>query len=255
MDSLGAVLGPLAALFFIGRIGAGDRAAQLLAYRQIFLWSFLPAIAGVALLFLVREKPFTARYAKPRFGWRSFSRDFKVFVLINLVFALGNSSDVFLIVRARELFATAGNAVATVILAYVLYNLTYALGSYPAGWLADRIGPRRVFALGLLIFAAVYAGFAFNRAPHAVWLLFAVYGCYTALTDGVGKAYASKLVSPELRATGMGVYHMSTGIATFAASAAAGLLWQAFGFRAAFVYGAAMALAALLLFVVLTRRD
>jgi len=253
MDSLGAVLGPLAALFFMSRINSVDRAAQALAYRNIFLWAFLPAILGVFILFLVKEKPFTARYTRPRFGWSTFNREFKVFVLVNLVFALGNSSDVFLIVRAKELFANTGNAVATVILAYVLYNLTYSLASYPAGVLADRFGPRRVFVTGLLLFSLVYAGFAFNHHPGLVWALFAVYGFYTAFTDGVGKAYASKLVQPELRATGMGVYHMSAGIAAFAASTVAGLLWQAFGPRATFLFGSGAALLAAGLFVILVK--
>ncbi len=254
MDSLGAVLGPLAALYFLARIGQGDQTAQLAAYRSIFLWAFLPAALGVVLLFLVKEKPFSPRFKRPQFGWGTFNRDFKVFVLVNLVFALGNSSDAFLIVRAKELFASTGNAMVTVILAYILYNLTYSLGSYPAGLLADRFGPRRVFLAGLLLFAAVYVGFAFNRSAALVWPLFAVYGFYTAFTDGVGKAYASKLVREDLRATGMGVYHMSVGLATFVASTAAGLLWQAFGPAAAFLYGAGMALLAAGLFVALVKR-
>ena len=256
MDSMGAVLGPLAALFFISRISGGDRAAQLLGYRQIFLWAFVPAILGVLVLFLVQEKPFSPRYQRPRFGWKTFNRDFKVFVLVNLVFALGNSSDAFLIVKADKLFSSGPHAIATVILVYVLYNLTYALGSYPAGVLADKFGARRVFVTGLLLFSLVYAGFAFNRSPALIWVLFAVYGFYTAFTDGVGKAYASKLVQPEFRATGMGVYHMSNGLATFAASTAGGLLWNAGGGdgRFTFLYGSVMALLAAALFVVLVKR-
>ncbi|MBI5804763.1 MFS transporter [candidate division TA06 bacterium] len=253
MDSLGAVLGPLAALFFMSKMTSTDPAAQALSYRQVFLWAFVPAVLGVALLLLVKEKPFTARYKKPRFGWKSFNRDFKIFIFINLIFAIGNSSDVFLIIRAKDLFAGTANAVVTVILAYVLYNLTYSLGSYPAGLLADRFGSRKVYTFGLLLFSLVYLGFAFNNHPAMVWVLFAVYGFYTAFTDGVGKAYASKLVPEDLRATGMGVYHMSSGLATFAASAAAGLLWQVFGFRAAFLYGAGAALLAVVLFVFLVK--
>jgi len=256
MDSMGAVLGPLAALFFIGRLSSADRGAQLLAYRQVFLWAFVPAILGVAILFLVKEKPFAPRYRRPQFGWSSFNRDFKIFVFINLVFALGNSSDAFLIIKANKLFASGPHAMATVILVYVLYNLTYSLGSYPAGVLADKFGARRVFVIGLLLFGLVYAGFAFNGSPLMVWVLFAVYGFYTAFTDGVGKAYASKLVQEEYRATGMGVYHMSNGLATFAASTIGGLLWTAGGGdgRFTFLYGAAMALLAAALFVLLIRR-
>ncbi|MDP2807950.1 MAG: MFS transporter, partial [bacterium] len=248
MDSLGAVLGPLAALFFMSRLGQ-----EASAYRTVFLWAFVPAILGVFLLYTVREKPFAARYKKPEFHWNMLNRDFKIFIFVNLIFAIGNSSDVFLIIRAKELFSNSSNPVVTVLLAYVLYNLTYSLGSYPAGMLADRIGSRKVYSFGLLLFGLVYLGFAFNHHPAMVWVLFAVYGFYTAFTDGVGKAYASKLAPEELRATGMGVYHMSTGLATFAASAAAGLLWQVFGFRAAFLYGAGAALLAVCLFVFLVK--
>jgi MFS family permease len=248
MDSLGAVLGPLAALFFMSRMGQ-----SIEAYRTVFLWSFVPAILGVIILFLVKEKPFAARYKKPQFGWKMFNRDFKIFIFISLIFAIGNSSDVFLIVRGKELFSGTSNAVVTVILAYVLYNLTYSLGSYPAGMLADRIGSRKVYTLGLLLFSLVYLGFAFNRSPAIVWALFAVYGFYTAFTDGVGKAYASKLVQEELRATGMGVFHMSNGLATFAASTIAGLLWQTLGFKATFIYGATAALLAVAMFVFLVK--
>ncbi len=250
MDSLGAVLGPLAALYFMNRMGQ-----SVAAYRTIFLWAFVPAILGVILLFLVKEKPFAARYGKPQFGWKIFNRDFKIFILINLIFAIGNSSDVFLIVRAKELFSGTSNAVVTVILAYVLYNLTYSLGSYPAGMLADRIGSRKVYALGLLLFSLVYLGFALNHRSAVVWALFAVYGFYAAFTDGVGKAYASKLVQEELRATGMGVYHMSNGLAAFAASTIAGLLWQVLGFRATFIYGAAAALLAVAMFAFLVKAE
>jgi MFS family permease len=248
MDSLGAVLGPLAALFFMSRIGQSAE-----AYRTVFMWAFVPAILGVIILFLVKEKPFAARYKRPQFGWKIFNRDFKIFIFINLIFAIGNSSDTFLIVRAKELFSGTSNALVTVILAYVLYNLTYSLGSYPAGMLADRIGSRKVYTLGLLIFSLVYLGFAYNDSPAMVWVLFAVYGFYTAFTDGVGKAYASKLVQEDLRATGMGVYHMSNGLATFAASTIAGLLWQALGFKATFIYGSMAAMLAVTMFVFLVK--
>ncbi len=243
MDSLGAVAGPLIALYVMSRLG--EDAAS---YRTIFRWALVPALLGVAILFAVRERPFTPRFKAPSFGWRTFDRDFRIFILVNLVFAIGNSSDAFLILRARDLFSSAGNTMATVILAYVLYNLTYALGSYPAGVLADRIGPRRVFAAGLVLFALVYLGFALNRDPRLVWALFAVYGLYTAFTDGVGKAYASRLIAAEQRATGLGILTMTTGMANLAASVTAGLLWQRFGFNAPFIYGAVMALAAVALF-------
>jgi MFS family permease len=249
MDSLGAVLGPLAALYFMSRLGESAH-----AYRTVFLWAFLPAALGVLVIFLVREKPAGAAVReRPALAWGIFPRDFKVFLLINLVFALGNSSDVFLILRAKQVFSGA-HAMETVILAYVLYNLTYSLGSLPAGMLADRFGPRRVFASGLILFALVYLGFAGNRDAGLVWVLFAVYGFYTAFTDGVGKAYASALVPEEHRATGLGMFHMSGGLANFGASVAAGFLWQRFGFAAAFLYGSVMAVVSAALFLGLVKR-
>jgi MFS family permease len=121
--------------------------------------------------------------------------------------------------------------------------------------LADRIGPRKVYAFGLLLFSLVYLGFAYNERPAMVWVLFAVYGFYTAFTDGVGKAYASKLAPEDLRATGMGIYHMSNGLAAFAASAIAGLLWQALGFKATFIFGSVAALLAVATFVFLGKSE
>lgn len=250
MDSFGAVLGPLAAVYFMSRLG--DRPQ---AYRTIFLWAFLPAALGVLLLFQVRERTFRPRHQRPMLSWRAVGRDFRVFLLINFIFSLGNSSDTFLILRARTLFAGSANPMVTVILSYVLYNLSYSLGSYPAGRLADRIGSRRVFTAGLLLFALVYAGFALNRDPRLVWVLFALYGFYTALTDGVGKAYATQLIQDEHRATGLGLFQMSGGVAAFAASLTAGLLWQRIGYQAAFLYGTVASLLSALLFITFRLRS
>lgn len=246
MDTMGAVLGPLLALWFMSRFGENPS-----GYRAVFLWAFLPAALGLILLFIVKERQFTAKFNKPTFGWGIFGKDLKVFLLVNLVFYLGNSSDAFLILRAKGL----GMSMATVILAYVVYNLVYALASLPAGILADRLGKRRVFFGGLLAFSAVYFGFALLPGTGWIWALFAAYGLYTAMTDGVGKAYISVLVDESHRATALGAYNMITGLAGFLASLAAGILWTALGPKAAFIYGGAAAGAAALLFLVLVKRD
>jgi MFS family permease len=246
MDSMGAVLGPLLALWFMSHYGESPE-----AYRKVFLWAFLPAALGVMLLFIVKERPFSAKFKKPSFGWGIFNKDLKVFLLVNLVFYLGNSSDAFLILRAKDM----GLSMVTVILAYVLYNLVYSLASLPAGILADRLGKRRVFFIGLLVFSAVYFGFALLGDPKWIWMLFAVYGLYTAMTDGVGKAYVSVLVGESHRATALGAYNMIAGLAGFLASLAAGLLWTALGPQAAFIYGGAAAALAAALFWVLVKRE
>jgi MFS family permease len=246
MDSMGAVLGPLLALWFMGRYGESPE-----GYRTVFLWAFLPAALGVILLFMVKERRFTAKFKKPQFGWGIFGKDLKIFLLVNLVFYLGNSSDAFLILRAKDL----GLSMAGVILAYVLYNLVYSLASLPAGILADRLGRRKVFFIGLLTFSAVYFSFALLPGPGWLWLLFAVYGLYTAMTDGVGKAYVTVLVGESHRATALGAYNMISGLAGFMASLTAGLLWTALGPRAAFIFGGATAGLAAVLFWVLVKRE
>ncbi len=246
MDTMGAVLGPLLALWFMSHYGE-DAAG----YRTVFLWAFLPAALGVVLLFIVKERQFTAKFQKPTFGWNIFNKDLKIFLLVNLVFYLGNSSDAFLILRAKGL----GMTMVQVILAYVLYNLVYSIASLPAGILADRLGKRKVFFIGLLVFSAVYFILALTKSPAWVWPLFAVYGLYTAMTDGVGKAYVSILVDESHRATALGAYNMLIGLGGFIASLVAGLLWTALGPQAAFIYGGTAAGLAALLFLALVKRD
>ena len=178
MDSLGAVIGPLIALYFMSRLGD-----QPESYRTIFKWAFHPGDPrGGDCSSSSGRSPFSARHRRPTFAWSIFNRDFRIFVLVNLVFAIGNSSDAFLILRAKELFSTTGNAMVTVILAYVRVQPDL-LARFLSGRRPSRTGsaPRRVFAFGLPLFALVYAGFAFNHDPRAVWGLFAVYGFYTAL--------------------------------------------------------------------------
>jgi MFS family permease len=246
MDSLGAVLGPLLALWLMSRFGE-DAAG----YRKVFLLAFIPAALGVILLFLVKERESRAKFSRPRWEWKVFGRDFKIFMLVNVVFYLGNSSDAFIILRAKGL----GFSMVTLILAYALYNLVYSLASLPAGVLADRIGKRKVFFIGLIVFSAVYFTLGTVSDAKWLWLLFGIYGLYTAMTDGVGKAYVSVLVDEDHRATALGVYHTIIGLSGFLASLAAGMLWTSFGPQAAFYYGAGAAALAALLFLMLVRRE
>jgi MFS family permease len=163
------------------------------------------------------------------------------------VFSLGNSADVFLLLRASDL----GLSTSQVVAAYALFNLIYSGLSFPLGHLSDRVGKRRVLAGGLLVFAAVYAGFGLVGDDLWVWPLMAVYGVYIAATDGVGKAYVSDLTPVGERATGQGAFRLFTGLATVVASIVAGVLWQAVGPAAVFAVGAGMAVAGLAALVVL----
>jgi MFS family permease len=161
-----------------------------------------------------------------------------------LVFALGNSSDAFIILRGRQL----GLSLVGVILAYAAYNLVYSTTSFPAGILSDRIGRRRMVVGGLGFFAAVYLGFALARVAWQIWALLPIYGVYMGLTDGMIRAYATDLSAPAIRGTALGWMNMVAGAGALVASVVAGALWSFVGPAAPFAYGALLAaIAAVLL--------
>ncbi|MGX9787923.1 MFS transporter [Mycobacterium sp. MMS18-G62] len=220
MDTLGAVVGPL-----IGLAGY-----ELLDHRIApLLWvAVVPAVLSVALVFLVREqrrvlarpqrRAIFARVSElPRRYWRVTT----VLVLFGVV----NFPDALLLLRLNEI----GFSVVEVILAYVTYNAVYALSSYPAGMLADRIPRPAVFGIGLVFFAVGYTGLGLTTNTVVAWLLIGAYGLFTGCTDGVGKAWISSLVGPELQASAQGVFQGASGFAVLAAGLWAGFLWGADG--------------------------
>lgn len=242
MDTAGAVIGPLLALLLVAVLS--DR------LRVIFLLAAIPGALSVASLFFVREDRRTqvsttgtpAATTSFLAAFRGVDRRLHLFMIASLVFAVGNSSDIFLILRAKDL----GLSTTAVVLAYVVYNFVYMSAALPVGIVSDRLGRRGVFVLGLVIFAAVYVGFAFTTSALAVWPLFAVYGLYIAMTDGVGKALISDLAPVERRATMLGAYGTLTGVLVLIASALAGVLWDTVGPWAPFALGAVSAFAAAL---------
>jgi len=237
MDSLGAVIGPLLALALL---------AAGLSLRQVIAVAVVPALLTMVALRRVRDVP----RAAPAHGAAGVERGrlhdlgtpFWLFTGAWTIFSLGNSADVFLLLRARDL----GLGTTAVVLAYALYNTLYSGLSWPLGRLSDRIGKRRVLAVGLLVFAAVYSGFALATSAVLVWPLMAVYGVYIASTDGVGKALVSDLSPAADRATGQGTFNIATGGASVVASLVAGVLWQEVAPGAVFVLGAAAALLGLM---------
>ncbi len=238
MDTMGAVIGPLFALLLI---------ELHVSYRTIFACAIAPGVISVGLIALfVRERaPARARAslrphlpASPTFRWLLASA---------VVFGIGNSSDVFILLRANRILGAHYSVAAGVaggILLYVLYNLTYAAGSLPLGGLSDRIGQVPLVFGGYIVFAAVYAGFAAAGSTLALIVLFAVYGLYIAATDGTSKALISRAVPDEGRAAAMGLYATVSGVATLVASSVGGVLWTTIGPQATFFYGAACALLA-----------
>lgn len=229
-DQMGAIIGPLLALPLLAWFNND--------YRLVFIAAFVPAVIGVLTLFAVRETGSRSVAAeRPRFR---LPRELRGFVIIMLIFAIGNSSDAFLILRARDL----GLSPREVVLLFAAFNAIYVASAYPAGIVSDRIGRRRVITGGLVVFSAVYFGFAFAGSALWMWPLFAIYGLYHGLTDGTSRAYIASLVDASQRGTALGAYSMAIGLAAFPASAIAGVLWDRVGPEATFLLGAASAGAA-----------
>ena len=160
-----------------------------------------------------------------------------MFLIFTFIFTLGNSSNQFLLLRAKDL----GNSLPIVILMYLVYNLSYCLSAYPASWLSDRIGRKKILVAGYLFYALVYLGFAINRSAVNLWFLFGFYGLYVGFTDGVEKALVSDIAPENLRATAIGLHATLVGIGLFPASLFAGLLWKFIAPQAAFYFGGVMA--------------
>jgi MFS family permease len=180
----------------------------------------------------------------PRPSLRSLPRELRLFLFASGLFALGNSSDSFLILRARSV----GLSISLVILAYVLYNVVYSAASTPAGMLADRFGPKRIYVAGIFIYTLVYVGFAINRSAMGVWGLFAIYGLYIALTDSVSRALVGSFITVQNEAAGIyGLMQTVVSVGLVLASIIGGLLWSTVGSWATFTFGAACAVAALVL--------
>lgn len=257
-DTAGALVGLVIALLILL---ASQRGAALLTrhtFQLLVIASSIPAVLAVIVLAAgIREPRAAVRPAAvPRLSLAGFDRRFKLFLVIVVLFTLGNSSDAFLILRAQN----AGLPLVGIFGMMITMNLVYAATARPAGALSDRLGRRRFLVLGWLVYAAVYAGFASARTGWQAWALMGVYGLYYGLTEGVAKAFVADLVPAERRGTAYGVYHAAVGITAFPASLIAGLLWQGagrwggFGPSAPFLFGGALALLAAALLAALPRK-
>ncbi|HWQ35318.1 MAG TPA: MFS transporter [Blastocatellia bacterium] len=241
MDHTGAIVGSLAGAW-LALIFAGD-------YRRVFWMAAIPALAGLLILILaVREQrePDEIADAAPEmpplagFHRAAFNPEFKKFLGILALFTLTCSSDAFLLLRAQQ----SGISAAMIPLLWALLHVTKALSSLVGGGLSDRLGRRPVIISGWMLYAAIYCGFAFCDTSAAMWTLFAIYGFYFGLTEGVEKAMVTDLVAREQRGTAFGLYHLVIGITALPASLILGLLWQSFGAETALLSSAVVSLIA-----------
>lgn len=233
-DSAGAVVGPLLGLALYELLGHD--------LRLLFFLAFVPAALSVACIAFVRETPRPpVSEREPLIPIRELPRRYWRVVGVLMLFGLVNFTDALLILRAQEL----GLGFVAIILVYALYNLTYASLSYPAGALSDRIPRHRIYATGLVIFAVAYIGLGLADARWWVWLLLPLYGAYTALTDGVGKAWVADLLPERALGTGLGLYQALTGACALIAGVWAGLFWGGDGEGPLLVAGGLTAVVAL----------
>lgn len=238
MDSLGAVIGPAISLILLYSFHNN--------IRLILLIAIIPAFLSLIFFVFIKEakKKIITNKTKLSFSIHKLSPQLKIFLFGMIVFSLGNSSDTFLILKAQNL----GLNLVLVISSYILYNITYALASTPAGLIADKIGAKKVLFTGIIIYAFVYAGFAINKLPIFVFFLFAIYGFYIALTDGVSKAIIGKLTTPENSGTAYGVFYTITSLATLMASIIGGLLWSFISPSSTFLFAFVCSILSLIIF-------
>ncbi|MDI7261231.1 MAG: MFS transporter [Thermodesulfobacteriota bacterium] len=242
MDHAGAMTGPLIASLLMA-VFTED-------LRVIFILAFIPAIFCLFILYrgVSEVKGDPASSSSPfKLHWKTWDRKFKYFLFIVTLFTLGNSSDAFLLLRAKDL----GIDIVSIPILWSLFHLSKTIFSVPGGALSDRIGRRKVMILAWTIYGLVYLGFAHASNGYQVWLLFIVYGLFYGLSGGTERAWVADLVDVSKRGTAYGAYHFFIGMAALPASLLMGFLWKAVGVQWAFSFGAFMALIAALLAILL----
>lgn len=230
-DTIGAVAGPLLALFYL-KFYPQD-------YKTLFLIAFLPGVVAVAFTFLVKEKKIipVARENKVSFlsflhYWKVSSVSYKKSVTGLVMFALVNSSDIFLLMMLKE----NGFSDQQLLFTYIFYNLVFAIFSFPLGALGDKIGLKKTLLIGLTLFSMVYFGMSFSREIFPAWVLFFLYGIYAAATDGISKAIVTNSCEAKDAATAIGTFTAFQSIATMLASFIAGILWSSINPQAVFIF-------------------
>ena len=229
MDTFGAVLGPALALVYLYFYPED--------YINLFYIAFIPGVLAVVASFLLKDKKIETTSQKKKINffsfikyWKQSSAEYRKVVRGLLFFALFNSSDVFLLLKAKD----AGLDDTWVIGIYIFYNLIYALTAYPLGSFADKIGLKKMFLFGLIIFSLVYFGMGLTTNLYTIIALFFGYGIYAAATEGISKAWITNICKDENTATAVGTYTAFQSILAMAASVMAGLLWFYFGANVTF---------------------
>ncbi len=250
-DTAGAFFGLMIAALIVWLTQAGAVDLTGRTFRIAVLASIIPAVLAVIVLAIwARDVATDRKSAAPMLSMKGMDKRFKAFMLVLVLFTLGNSSDAFIILRAQE----RGLDVLQIMLMLMTFNLIYSVLAGPLGALSDKVGRRQLIVIGWIAYGLVYLGFALSRTGWQIWTLFGLYGIYYAATEGSAKALIADLVPSERRGTAYGLYNAAIGLTAFPASAIAGVLWQGvfgwkgFGPAAPFYFGAGLALLAGVLF-------
>ena len=244
LDMLGTALGILITFFILSSAGGADD----FDYKRLFAISIIPAVLGLLMFVFVKQnnKPQDVKKREP--FWKNIKKidgQLKLYLLVVFIFTLGNSSNAFILLKAKA----AGFDDVNVILLYFLYSIVASFLSLPLGRLSDKIGRKKLLVPGYIAFALCYLGFAFAENQVAMVAVFVLYGTYTAMITGVERAFVAEISPPELKGTMLGLHSTVAGIALLPASIIAGLLWNAYGAQVPFVFGAGLSLLAVVILV------
>ena len=250
LDMLGSAIGIILSYFILLRFKDNTS-----SYKLIFIISIIPAVIALLMFIFIKEKN-TVYPQKERQGFfnqfKNLDQKLKMYLLISMIFTLGNSSNSFLLLRAN----TAGFDATSVILLYFIYNVTASLLAIPFGRMSDRFGRKNILVTGYIIFAVVYFSFGIADTKMGFMLLFMLYGIYTATTAGVERALITDISPANLKGTMLGLQQTIVGISLFFASIIFGFLWNNFGSFIPFAFGATLSLiSAILLMITFRKRD
>ena len=238
MDGIGSILGAVLAFLLL----------PILGYEKIFLFAFLPAIVAVFVILFIKEGKRPVREERKemsiRISFKELPVNLKLFIVVSSIFALGHFGYAFLLLRAVDIGLTDSMA----ILLYVLFYIVYTLCSVPSGMLSDKIGRKPVLRAGYALFGITSLGLVFASDIYGILSLFAIYGIFYAMIDGVGRAFVVDLAPKHLKATALGTFHTAIGLVALPGGYIAGLLWDQISPETTFVYSLTMAVISLVLF-------
>jgi len=254
-DHLGAVIGPVVAFVLLSYFAVNPTSPTAREYQQVFLYASIPVVLGLfVIVFFVKENPKETpplEQPKIKLSLKEFDGNFKRFLLVVALFTLSNSTDAFLLLRAEQ----TGVPVAVLPLLWMFLHFSKVVSSLIFGELSDKVGRKTLIFAGWIVYAVVYAGFAFADSAWQAWILFLIYGVYFGLTEGVEKALVADLVPKGKRGTAYGFYNLAFSITVFPASIIFGSLWDLFGATTAFLISAVISIcAAVLLLTVQTKQ-